>query len=59
MKFIVKRITKNSEKINKFLKELFNDSYIIEVGRMIFITPRIVFLLIPFFNCITKCLCKT
>lgn len=43
MTFIVKRVTKNSEKINNFLKELFNDSYIIEVGRMIFITPRIVF----------------
>ena len=43
MKFIVKRITRKSEKINKFLKELFNNSYIIEIGKMIFITPRIVF----------------
>lgn len=41
MKFIVKRITRKSEKINKFLKELLNDSYIIELGKLISIAPEI------------------
>lgn len=41
MKFIVKRITRKSEKINKFLKELLNDSYIIELGKIISIAPEI------------------
>lgn len=36
MKFIVKnnkKKNKKKSKINKFLKELFNNSYIIEVGK--------------------------
>ena len=41
MKFIVKRITRKSEKINKFLKELLNDSYIIELGKIISIALEI------------------